>query len=103
MNDATEKGSRPHVWIYAVLVAAVMVGALLGWIPRWPGLAQEVALPPLDLFADVRVLMARLVRPGAGEVVPGVGVGAGLVARLAHRGFLSEWILCLQATRSRSG
>jgi hypothetical protein len=33
--------------------------ALVGALPRWPGLAHEVALPPLDLFADVRVLIAR--------------------------------------------
>ncbi len=35
------------------------MAALLKLLPRWPGLAHEVALPPLDLFADVRVVMAR--------------------------------------------
>lgn len=50
---------EPQVWIYAVVVTDVVAGALLGWIPRWPGLAHEVALPPLDLIADVRVLTAR--------------------------------------------
>ena len=45
--------------VYAAVVVAVVVAALVGWLPRWPGLAHEVALPPLDLLADVRVLMAR--------------------------------------------
>jgi hypothetical protein len=53
------QGPPPRVWIYGVVTAGVMVAALFKALPRWPGLAQEVALPPLDLFADVRVLMTR--------------------------------------------
>jgi Alpha/beta hydrolase family len=51
--------SLPRVWVYGVVAAGVVVASLLKVLPRWPGLAHEVALPPLDLFADVRVLMAR--------------------------------------------
>src|SRR5258708_2340905 len=73
------QGSLPRAWVYAALVAGVSLAALVGLIPRWPGLAHEVAFPPLDLFADVRVLMARA------PSVPlfGVGVVAALVARAA--------------------
>jgi hypothetical protein len=53
------QGSAPRLWVYGVVAAVVGVAALLRVLPRWPGLAHEVALPPLDLFADVRVLMAR--------------------------------------------
>ncbi|MDQ1532937.1 MAG: hypothetical protein QOF28_698 [Actinomycetota bacterium] len=49
----------PRLWVYAILVVVVGLAALFRLLPRWPGLAHEVALPPLDLFADVRVLMAR--------------------------------------------
>jgi hypothetical protein len=43
-----------------VLVAlGVMSLATVGVLPKWSGLVHHVALPPLDLFADVRVLVAR--------------------------------------------
>ncbi|HEX6426003.1 MAG TPA: hypothetical protein VFZ79_21100 [Acidimicrobiales bacterium] len=45
---------RPLVGV----AAAVTVLAAAGAVPAWPGLAHHVALPPLDLFADVRVLLA---------------------------------------------
>jgi hypothetical protein len=42
-----------------VVVAAVVTGlAVTGALPTWSGLAHHTALPPLDLFADVRVLLA---------------------------------------------
>jgi hypothetical protein len=53
------QGPPPRVWVYGLVAAAVVIAALLRLLPRWPGLAQQVALPPLDLFADTRVLMAR--------------------------------------------
>jgi hypothetical protein len=65
--------------VYAGVVAGVAVLALAGLLPRWPGLAHEVALPPLDLFADVRVLMARA--PSAPLFV--VGVVLAIIARSA--------------------
>jgi hypothetical protein len=51
----------------------------VGWLPKWPGLAHEVALPPLDFLADVRLLMARA------HSVPvfAIGVVAALVIRAA--------------------
>lgn len=42
----------------AVVAAAVSVLAVGGALPVWAGLAHHVALPPLDLAADVRVLLA---------------------------------------------
>jgi hypothetical protein len=42
-----------------VVVAAAVSGlAALDVVPMWAGLPHHVALPPLDLFADVRVLLA---------------------------------------------
>lgn len=43
----------------AVVAAAVTVSAAAGVLPVWPGTLHHLALPPLDLFADVRVLAAR--------------------------------------------
>jgi hypothetical protein len=45
---------RPLVVVAAAVTLLVVVGAL----PAWAGLAHHTALPPLDLFADVRVLLA---------------------------------------------
>ncbi|UGY94774.1 hypothetical protein [Streptomyces gobiensis] len=50
-------GSR--LWPLAVLAVAVPALALTGVLPRWPGLVHFVALPPADLFTDLRVLLAR--------------------------------------------
>lgn len=57
----------------------IVAAALTGAVPRWPGLAQEVALPPLDFFADVRMLMAR----ATSTPLFALGVLAALVARAA--------------------
>ncbi|MFZ2173200.1 MAG: hypothetical protein WAW17_04055, partial [Rhodococcus sp. (in: high G+C Gram-positive bacteria)] len=43
----------------AVAAAFVVVLAVTGVIPTWPGLPHLVALPPLDLFADLRILLLR--------------------------------------------
>ncbi|MFG1944235.1 hypothetical protein [Nonomuraea sp. NPDC048826] len=40
------------------VTAVVVVLAAIGVLPRWSGLIHLVALPPLDLVADLRVLMA---------------------------------------------
>jgi hypothetical protein len=72
----------PRVWVYAVIVAGVGAAALSGLLPEWPGLAHEVALPPLDFFADVRVLMAasRSIPVFAFGVVVAIVVRAALLA-----------------------
>lgn len=44
----------------AVLAAAAALVAAAGWaglLPQWPGLAHLVAVPPLGLFADLRMLV----------------------------------------------
>jgi hypothetical protein len=40
-----------------VLAAAVVAAAVSGVVPIWPGLVHTVALPPLALTADVRILL----------------------------------------------
>ncbi len=50
---------RPRAVPQVILAAAVVVLGLSGVLPRWPGILHEVAVPPLDLIADVRVLTAQ--------------------------------------------
>ncbi|MFA9443993.1 hypothetical protein [Egicoccus sp. AB-alg6-2] len=44
---------------YAILVGLVTLGVAAGAVPRWSGSLHLVALPPLDLAADLRWLLAR--------------------------------------------
>jgi pimeloyl-ACP methyl ester carboxylesterase len=46
-------------WPLAVLAALAIGIAVGGLVPRWPGLAHLVALPPLDLAVDLRLWVAR--------------------------------------------
>lgn len=39
------------------LAAVVVILASAGVLPTWPGLVHLVALPPLDLYGDIRVLL----------------------------------------------
>jgi hypothetical protein len=51
--------SRAGLAAYAGLVGLVTLLGAVGALPRWPGLLHQVALPPLDLAADLRWLLAR--------------------------------------------
>jgi hypothetical protein len=45
-----------------ILTGDALVVLLLSWfevVPTWPGLALLIALPPMDLFADMRLIVAR--------------------------------------------
>lgn len=44
-------------WPLAAAAGLVVVLAAAGVLPTWPGLVHLVALPPLDQFADLRVLL----------------------------------------------
>jgi hypothetical protein len=46
-------------WPLAALAGATILLGAVEILPRWPGLVHAVALPPLDVAFDVRVLMAR--------------------------------------------
>lgn len=51
-------------WLPLVPVAAVVaVLSAAGVLPVWPGLVHLVALPPLDLFGDLRVLLTTATGP----------------------------------------
>lgn len=65
-------------WPLAALATLVTALALVEVLPRWPGLGHQVALPPLDLFADIRVLVAEAPSPG----VFVVGLAAALAVRV---------------------
>lgn len=43
----------------AVVAVVVTVLAAMNVLPPWPGLPHLVALPPVDLFADLRVLLTQ--------------------------------------------
>lgn len=49
---------QPDVRPLAIVAAALTVLGAAGVVPVWAGVPHHVALPPLDLFADVRVLLA---------------------------------------------
>ncbi|MGH3518183.1 MAG: hypothetical protein ACRDQ7_12355 [Haloechinothrix sp.] len=49
--------AAPRLWPLAVVAALVTALGLTGVVPRWPGLPQLVALPPVDLFTDLRLLL----------------------------------------------
>ncbi len=70
----TRKTQKPA--ILAVATAVTLLTAT-GVLPRWPGLVHLVALPPLDLFADLRLLEAR----ASSYLVFGVGLAISLGLR----------------------
>ncbi|HLR97321.1 MAG TPA: hypothetical protein VK053_22560 [Jiangellaceae bacterium] len=51
-----------ELWPLGAVTLAVVVLAALGHLPTWSGLVHLVALPPLDVFTDLRVLL-----PAAGS------------------------------------
>jgi hypothetical protein len=55
----SEVEARRGAAAFVALVATVTVLGAAGWLPRWAGLLHLVALPPLDLAADLRWLVAR--------------------------------------------
>lgn len=52
-------GGAPRLAPLVVLTVVVVTLAVIGVLPRWPGLVHLVALPPVDQLADLRVLLAR--------------------------------------------
>lgn len=44
-------------WPFAALTLVVTVATAVGLLPRWPGAIHLVALPPIDLYADLRLLL----------------------------------------------
>jgi hypothetical protein len=73
-----DRSRLPGAWaVVAGLAVTVVALAAVGVLPRWPGLPHLVALPPLDLFADLRWLLTR------SASLP--GFLAGLVAVVAVR------------------
>ncbi|WP_129974854.1 hypothetical protein [Rhodococcus sp. Q1] len=53
------QGQWTRWWPLAAGAAFVVLLAATNVIPTWPGLIHLVALPPLDQFTDLRVLMSR--------------------------------------------
>lgn len=51
--------SGPRLWPLAAVASVVVLLAVLGVLPVWSGLPHLVAVPPLDLYTDLRVLLTR--------------------------------------------
>ncbi|MGZ4618352.1 MAG: hypothetical protein ACXV3F_06430, partial [Frankiaceae bacterium] len=82
---AADPGAHPPPAPLVVVTLFVVAVGALDVLPRWPGLPDLVALPPLDLMTDIRVLLA---------LAPGwVVFGIGLPAALAVRVVLLSWLL----------
>lgn len=86
---------RPGLAAYGLLVAVVTLLGALGVLPRWSGLVHLVALPPLDLAADLRWLLTRA--PGYPSFL--VGILATVAVRTA---VLAVLLGGLRAPRWRS-
>jgi pimeloyl-ACP methyl ester carboxylesterase len=81
-------------WPLAVVTILTLTLAQAGAIPIWSGLVHAVALPPLDLAFDLRLLVAR----AAGYPQLAFGVAAVLVLRILVLGAL---FISLGVTPSR--
>ena len=68
-----------------VLTGGVLVAAGLGVFPWWPTIIQAVALPPFDLFHDIRVFM--------GESVSYPGFVLSVLIATALRAAALSWLL----------
>lgn len=71
-------------WPLAGLALLAVSVSVAGLVPRWPGLVHMVAVPPLDLAADLRVWVARA--PSYPAFL--VGAGISVVVRAAFLGAL---------------
>ena len=80
-----DSDGRPLRAPLAVVALVVVALGTFGALPRWPGLPDLVAAPPLDFMTDLRVLLA---------LAPGwVTFGIGLPAAVALRVVLLAWML----------
>lgn len=52
-------GATARLWPLAGVAAVIVLLAATGVLPQWSGLAHLVALPPLDMYADLRLLLTR--------------------------------------------
>lgn len=78
-------------WPLGAVTGAVMLLAAVGVLPEWPGLAHQVALPPFDLLADVRVIMRDATSP--------LACAAGIVLAIAARACVLALLLGWSARR----
>jgi len=80
---------------YGALVAAVALLVGLGVLPAWAGVVHLVALPPLDVFADLRLVLTTA--PDYPTLALGLVASAGLrvllVALLAGEHWRPAWRL----------
>jgi hypothetical protein len=53
------EGRRTRWWPLAAAAVLVVLLAATGAVPTWSGLIHLVALPPLDQFGDLRILLSR--------------------------------------------
>ena len=44
---------------YPAMVSTLALAVGVGWLPSWAGAVHLAALPPLDVAADLRLLLAR--------------------------------------------
>ncbi|WFE29161.1 hypothetical protein O7623_08230 [Solwaraspora sp. WMMD791] len=49
----------PRLWPLAAVTVVTTLLAATGGLPPWPGLVHLVAAPPIDLYADLRLLLTR--------------------------------------------
>ncbi|KGM13293.1 hypothetical protein [Cellulomonas bogoriensis] len=85
VQEAPPLPAWSRLWPYAALSGGTLLLAATGVLPVWPGLVHLVALPPLDLFTDLRVLLVHAPSWEALAVL--------LVGLLAVRVLVMAWAL----------
>jgi hypothetical protein len=81
----------PRLWPLAVVTIVATLLAATGALPHWSGLAHLVAVPPVDLYTDLRLLLTRapsvpwFIAGLVGSLVIRVGVLALMLGGLDRR------------------
>lgn len=66
--------AAPRAGALVVAWVGVTVGVATGAVPAWPGVVHLVALPPLDLAADLRLVMTEATSPGVAALYTSAAV-----------------------------
>ncbi len=87
---------RVRAWPLVIVAAVFEVLAATGVVPAQPGLTHEVALPPLDLTADVSLLLGRATTPAWFAVGLALAVTGRAAVLALMLGSLRHWAMALR-------
>lgn len=76
----------PHAAGFVIASLGAVVAVATDAVPAWPGVPHLVALPPLDLAADLRIVAAKAASPGAALATTAAAVGVRAMLLAAYLG-----------------